>query len=71
MHGKDEAEIEKLQMQLDSAEEKIVMLNERIQEKDSLINGLTRQNKQLKDDINRLLEAWWNGYSQKHHSTYF
>lgn len=44
-------------MQLDSAEEKIVMLNERIQEKDSLINGLTRQNKQLKDDINRLLEA--------------
>ncbi len=57
VHGKDEAEIEKLQMQLDSAEEKIVMLNERIQEKDSLINGLTRQNKQLKDDINRLLEA--------------
>lgn len=54
--GKDEAEIEKLQMQLDRAEADIVTLNERIQEKDSLINELMLQNKQLKDDINRLLE---------------
>lgn len=54
--GKYEAEIEKLQMQLDSAEAEIVTLNERIQEIDSLINELTLQNKQLKDDINRLHE---------------
>ncbi len=54
--GKDEAESEKLQMQLDRAEADIVTLKERIQEKDSLINELTLQNKQLKEDINRLLE---------------
>ena len=54
--GEHEAEIEKLQMQLDRAEADIVTLKERIQEKDSLINELTLQNKQLKEDINRLLE---------------
>ena len=54
--GKDEAEIEKLQMQLDRAEADIKMLKERIQEIDSLIKELTQQNNQLKDDINRSRE---------------
>lgn len=54
--GKEEAEIEKLQMQLDRAKADVETLKERIQEKDSRINELTLQNKQLKDDRNRQLE---------------
>lgn len=54
--GKEEAEIEKLQMRLDRAKTEIVTLNERIQEKDSLINELTLKNKQLEEHIKRLLK---------------